>query len=420
MKVTTEKMENCQLRLNIEVEPDELGKSLDEAYHRLVNKVSIPGFRKGKAPRAILEQYVGKDALREEALDRLVPQLYKQAVESQKIEPIDQPQIEISQNEPVVLKATVPVKPEVKLGDYHNIKLEPEPVEIGDKEIEAAIEELRQEQAVLMPVDRPAQFDDSVTIDIEANVEGKPFLNHKGVVYEVIRDSASPLPGFAENLEGMEKNKEKSFSLFVPVDYGIEEFAGKECLFKVTVTEIKEKELPELDDEFAKSIGYDNLISMREKVATDLRTKAEERSRLELRQKALDAVVEISEVNYPPILEDREIDTLLEDEAHRFGYREVSDYLKRGSKTEDELKQELRPAAKRRVIHSLVLDKIAEEGKIEITSSEVDNKIKEMVKDVEDKEKMQQFLSLPQVRESIEQSLHTQRTIDQLVQIVSS
>ena len=419
MKVTQEKIENCQIALNIEPEASELDNSLNEAYHRLVNKVSIPGFRKGKAPRAILEQHIGKSALLEDALERLIPQLYKEAIESQEIEPIAEPQIEITQTDPPVFKAIISLKPTTKLGDYHSIKIEPQSLEIGDEQIEAAMEQIRQQQAVLVPVDRPVRFGDVVTIDIEADVEGKPWLNHKSLVYEMNQDSIAPLPKFAENLEGAQKSEERTFSLDVPADYGIKEFAGKQCFFKVTATEIKEKELPELDDELAKSIGYDNLVAMKEKVATDLKAKAEEKSRQELRQKALDAVVELSEVNYPPILADREIDGLLQDEARRFGFREVQDYLKRTGKTEEEYREELRPVAQKRVIHSLVLDKIAEEEKIEITSSEVDNKVEEFAGEGEDKEKMRQFLALPQVRESIEQSLRTQKTLARLVQIAT-
>ena len=419
MKVSTEKMENCQIALSIEAEAGELDKSLSEAYHRWVNKVSIPGFRKGKAPRAILQQHIGRSTLLEDALERLIPQLYKQAIESQEIEPIAEPRIEIAQTEPLVFKAIVPLKPTVKLGDYHGIKLEPELVEIGDEQIQTAMEQIQQEQAVLVPVDRPVQLGDVITINTEAIVEGRPFLNHEDMVYEVSQKSTLPLPGFAQSLEGAEKNKERAFSLAIPSDYGIKEFAGKECLFKVTVTEIKKKDLPELDDEFAKSIGYDNLAAMKEKVAADLKAKAEEKSHQELRQKALAAVVEQSEVGYPPILEDREIDGLLEDEARRFGFREVQDYLKRTSKTEEEYREELRPIAKKRIIHSLVLGKIAEEEKVEIDSTEVDNRVEEIVKDAKDKERMQQFFALPQVRESIEQSLRSEKTIDRLVQIVS-
>mgnify|MGYP001149557253 CR=1 FL=1 len=419
MKVNAERIENCQVVLNIEVEADELDKSLNESYHRLVNKVSIPGFRKGKAPRAILEQHLGKGTLLEDALERLIPQLYKQAIELQELEPIAEPRIEVTQTEPIVFKAIVSLKPMIKLGDYHNLKLKPELMEIGDKEIESAIEQLRQEHAVLLSVDRPVQLGDFVTINIEANVEGKPFLNHKDMVYEVNEDSTFPLPGFAQNLESVPKNEERTFTIGVPADYSIKELAGKECFFKVIVAEVKEKELPELDDEFAESIGYDNLTLMRERVATKLKAEAEGKSRLELRQKALDAVIEFSEVDYPPILEDREIDRLLEDEARRFGYRETQSYLKRANKTEVERRAELRPIAKQRIINSLILEKLAEEEKIEIGTSEVDNRVEEIVKGTEDKERMRQFLTLPQVGESIEQSLRTQKTIDRLVEIVT-
>jgi len=418
VKVSTENLGNCQAVLTIEAEASELDKSLDEAYHHLVNKISIPGFRKGKAPRAILVQHIGEKNLLEEAFEYLIPQLYKQAIESQEIEPIARSEIEIIQTEPLIFKAIVSLKPEVKLGDYNSIRLEPDPViKIAKKEVTAAMEEFRERQGAWVPVGRPVELGDLVTMDIEANVDGKPWLNHKGVLYEVDKDSSSPVPGFASHLQGTEKNKERTFSLTIPDDYPIKEMCGKEGAFKVTVTEIKEKQLPELDDELAQSAGYDNLADMKKKVAADLRAKAEARNRLELRQKALDALVEISEVNYPPILEDEEITGLLRDEAQRLGFRELGDYLKRSGKTEEELKQELRPIAKKRLIQGLVLGKLAEEEKIEISSSEVDNKVDEITNDAEDKEKVRQFLSLPQVRQSIEQSLLTQKTMDRLSQI---
>jgi trigger factor len=418
MKVNTENLGNCQISLNIEAEASELDKSLDEAYHHLVNEVSIPGFRKGKAPRAILVQHIGKKNLLDEALEHLIPQLYKQAIESQKLEPIAGPQIEVTQNEPFVFKAIVSLKPEVKLGDYHSLRLEPSPViAIAEKEVTAAMEEFRERQGAWVPADRPVELGDLVTMDIQANVDGKPWLNHKDILYEMNKDSRSPVPGFASQLQGTEKSKERTFSLTIPDDYPIKEMRGKEGTFQVTVTEVKEKQLPELNDGLAKGAGYDNLEDMRRKVADDLKAKAETRNRLELRQKALDALVEISEVNYPPILEDEEITELLRNEAQRLGFREVTDYLKKANKTEEEIKQELRPIAKKRLIQSLVLGKLAEEEKIEISSSEVDNKVDEITSDAEDKEKAKQFFSLPQIKQSIEQSLRTQKTMDQLLQI---
>jgi trigger factor len=418
MKVSAKGLENCRIALNIEAEAGELDKSLDEAYRHLVKEVTIPGFRKGKAPRAILERHIGKSHLLQEALEHLIPQLYEQAVESQKLEPIARPEIEVTQTEPLVFKAIVSLKPEIKLGDYHSLKLEPaSAIEITDKEVAAALTEFRERQGVWVPVDRPVELGDLVTMDIQANVDERPWLNHKGILYEVDKDSRSPVPGFASNLPGAEKNKERTFSLTIPDDYPIKEMRGKEGTFKVTVTEIKEKQLPELNDELAKGAGYDNLEDMRKKAADNLRAQAEAKNRLESKQKALDALVQISEVNYPPILEDEEIAELLRDEAQRLGFREVADYLKRTNKTKEELKQALRPIAKNRLIQRLVLGKLAEEEKIEISSSEVDNKVNETVNSAEDKEKAGQLFSLPRVRQSIEQSLRTQKTTDRLLEI---
>ena len=418
MKASTENLGNCQAVLTIEAEASELDKSLNEAYHHLVKEVSIPGFRKGKAPRAILVQHVGKQSLLHEALEHLIPQLYRQAIESQELEPIARPEIEIIQTEPLVFKAMVSLKPEIKLGDCHSIRLDPGPAKkITRKEIDAAMEEFRESQGAWVPVAHSVKLGALVTMDIEANVDGKPWLNHKGILYEVDKDSRSPVPGFASRLQGAEKNKEMNFNLTIPDDYPIKEMCGKEGAFNVTITEIKEKQLSELDDELARSAGYDNLAAMKKKVAADLRAQSEARNRAELRQKALDALVEISEVSYPPILEDEEITGILRDEAQRLGFRELEDYLKKTSKTEEELKQELRPVAKKRLIRSLVLEKFAEEEKIEINASEVDNKVGEIANGAEDKEKATQFFSLPQIRQSIEQSLRMQKTMDRLLQI---
>jgi trigger factor len=420
MKVSKENLENCQTVLTIEAEDSELDKSLDEAYHRLVNKVSVPGFRKGKAPRAILEQQIGKQNLLEEALEHLIPQLYRQAVESQEIEPIARPEIEVTQDEPLAFKAIVSLRPEVKLGDYHSIRVEPgSAIEISKQEVDTAMEEVRERQGAWVPVDRPVALGDLVTMNIEANADGKPWLNHKDILYEVNKDSRSPVPGFASHLQGIERNKEKIFSLTIPDDYPIKEMINKEGTFKVIITEIKEKQLPELNDKLAQSGGYENLADMREKVTNDLKARAKAKNRLDLKQKALDSLVEISEINYPPILEEEEITGLLREEAQRFGFRELSDYLDKINKTEEELRHELHPIAKNRLTQSLVLGKLAEEEKIEINASEVDNKVNEIVNDAEDKEKARQFFSLPQVRQSIEQSLLTQKTMDRLLQIAT-
>ncbi len=418
MKVSAEDLENCRMALNIEAEASELDKSMDEAYHHLVKEVSVPGFRKGKAPRVILEQHIGKGALLEEAVEHLVPKLYREAIESKDLEPIAQPELEITQSEPLVFKAIVSLKPEVRLGDYHEIKVDAGlATEVTDKEVALAIEEFRKEKGAWVPAERAAELGDLLTMSVQANVDGKPWLEHKDILYEMDKDSRSPVPGFASCLQGTERNKEKAFSLSIPDDYHIEEMRGKEASFTVTASEIKEKELPDVNDELAKGAGYGGLEDMKEKVAASLRTRAEARNRLEMKQKALDALVEMSEVSYPPILEDEEIAGLLKSEAQRLGFREIADYVERAHKTEEQIRQELRPIAKKRLVQGLVLGKLAEQEKIEISASEVDNRIDEISNDAEDKEKARQFFSLPQFRQSIEQSLRTEKTTDRLLQI---
>ena len=179
MRVTKEKTENGQAFLTIEMEPAEVEESLEKSYYRLVRKANIPGFRKGKAPREILERHIGKESLLEDALNRLLPEAYEKAIKEQKIEAIAQPHIEIAQTDPVVFKATVPLPPKVELGDYHHIQVTPEPVELTEDDVNAMMEQLRHQQATWEPVERAVEFDDLVVLDIESIIEDEPFLNQE-------------------------------------------------------------------------------------------------------------------------------------------------------------------------------------------------------------------------------------------------
>jgi trigger factor len=420
MKVSTEPVENSQVTLNIEMEPSEIDKYLDRAYNRLVKRVSVPGFRKGKAPRDILERHIGKDTLFQEALEDLIPSAYKEALDEQKIDPIAQPQFELIKTEPLIFKAVVPLKPTVKLGDYNQIRVESKPVEISEKDIDATVEQLREQQALLLPVDRPVQFGDVITIDVEGEREGEQFPIRKDVVYEVIKEARLPLPGFAEKLEGMTKDEERSFSLSYPQDYEMKELAGKDHAFKVTVKEVKEKKLPEVDDEFAKSLGKDDLASLRGQIESNLKTRAEERARAELEQAAIDKLVELGEVEYPSVLVEKEIDRLLNDEARHFaeGVAGLENYLKTLNKTMDNHREELKPMATKRLVRSLVLGKLAESEKIEVKDAEIDAEVEKMAQDADKQaEEMRKLFSLPQARESIQQFLVGRKALDRLVEI---
>jgi len=422
LKVTNDKTENSQAFLTIEMEPAEVEESLEASYHRLVKKTKIPGFRKGKAPRAVLERHIGKESLLEDALNALLPQVYEKAVKEQGIEPIAQPHIEMAQIDPVIFKVTVPLSPTIKLGDYHRIQVEPDPVEITEDEVNAEIEQLRRQHAIWEPVERPVEFDDLVALDAYGSVDGKPFINYKEIQYHVVHDLPYPVAGFAEQLLGMRQDEKKEFKLQFPSDYPRGELAGKEGLFKVKVSEIKEARLPELNDEFASEISPDceTVEALREQVSTKLRLKAEQGAKLDFEERLIKAVVDLAEVEFPPVLTDMEINRLL-GERLRYLQREgksLEEYLSYRNKTGDELREELRPLATKRVIRSLVMGKIAEEEKIEVSDAEIEAEIEGMVGSAtENKDELQKFLNTPQSRESIEQLLMTRKTIQRLAEI---
>ena len=355
MKVTNEKTENRQLFLTIEMEPAEVDESLEQSYYRLVQRTKIPGFRKGKAPRAILERYIGKESLLEDALNTLVPQACEKAIKEQEIESIAQPQIEIAQTDPVVFKAIVSLKPKVKLGDYQHIQVTPEPVAVTDNDVDDVIEQLRHQHATWEPVERPVDFGDLVVLDVESNIEDKPFTNQKGAQYQVLHDLTFPVPGFAEQLTGMKKNEEKEFKLQFPSDHPEGELAGKEPSFKVRVTEVKQEILPELSDEFAGEVNPDlkTLDSLRERVSSDMKLRGEERARIDFEERVIDAVTELSEVEFPPILVEAEVHRILDQRFQR-GNQELEEYLRSINKTEEELHEELHQSATKRVTGSLV------------------------------------------------------------------
>lgn len=420
MKVTNDKTENRQAFLTIEMEPTEVEESLEKSYHRLVKRTVVPGFRKGKTPRPILERYIGREGLLNEALDFLLPEAFEKAVKEQNIESIADPQIEVTQMDPLVFKAIIPLKPNIKLGDYQHIQVTPPTAaEVTDDDINAVIEELRHRHATWEPVEHPVEFGDLAVLDIWSNIENKPFINQKGIQYQVLRDSSLPMLGFAEQLAGMKKNDEKEFKLQFASDDPRGELAGKEASFKVRINEIKKEVLPELNDEFAREINPDftTVVALRERAASDLKLRAEEKARLDFEEQVIEAAVSLAEVEFPPVLVEAEINYLL-NQRFRNSSEELEAYLKSVNKKVEELREELRPGATKRVTQSLVLGRISEDEKIEVSDSEIDTEIENMTKNVtEKKEELVKALNNPQTRESIKPTLITRKTIERLVEI---
>jgi trigger factor len=421
MKVTREKEENNQVFLRIELEKPEVDKSLEQAYRRLVSKAKIPGFRQGKAPRAVLERYIGKESLMEDALNELLPDVYQQALKEQQIEAIASPEIEVVQTEPVVFTAVVPLKPTVELGDYKGLRLAPEKSEVTKDEVDAVIEQLRRQHGTFEPVERPVAFGDLVTMDVESQAEGKPFINQPGAQYQVVSGQPLPVPGFAEELIGLEIGGEKEFNLRLPEDYSKSELAGKEASFKVKINEIKQQSLPKLDSEFAKLISpeFKTMAALRKQLAKNLRLQAEQRTREAFEDKVIDAVVDMSKVEFPPVLVEAEMEHLMEQQARWLegSGLGVEEYLSRINKKEDEVREEMRPVAVRRVTRSLVLGRVAEAEKIDVTDEEITAELEKMVESAENKAEMKERINSPQVRDSMAQMLATQKTVRRLVEI---
>ena len=265
-------------------------------------------------------------------------------------------------------------------------------------------------------------FGDMVALEVDSNVEGEPYINQKGAQYQVTRDSPAPAPGFAEQLVGIGKSEEKEFKIQFPEDYSRGELAGKEASFKVVVTEVKQENLPELTDEFAQEINPDFKTAgeLRERVSADLTTRAEEMAKRNFEERVIEAVTDISEMEFPPILAEVEVDRSLNRNLQfmRQSGLGMEQYLKSMNKTEEELREEMRPTARKRVCQLLVLGKIAEEEKVEVSGAEIDAEIEEMTSSAaENKDELKKALNTPQARESIEQTLVTRKTVQRLVEI---
>ena len=420
MKVKTEKIEGSQVVLNVETDNEEMERSMDKAYRRLAAKTTVPGFRKGKAPRPMLERYLGREALVEEAANLLIVETYDKAIEEHKVEAIARPKLEVLQIEPLSFKATVPVRPTIELGEYKDIKFVPETVTVTEDEVNEALERLRNMRANWEPVEREAKYDDLLNIDIEGTAKDKSVVSEKGGWYVLSTGPSSSFPGFSEQLLGVKKGEERVFTLNLPQDY--KELAGEECNFKVLVNDIKQKALPNLDDDFAKSLGQDlgTVAALKEKAAADIKTEKERLSRRSLEDKAIEALVAISRLEYPDILVQNEIDHLVAERKQYLSEQGgMENYLKNAKKTEEEFRNELKPMAEDVIKRSLVLEKLGQLEKIEVSEADVDSEVERIIKGANNDERVRQLFSSPSGRESLKRNTYMRKIIDRLIDIAT-
>lgn len=423
MKVTNEKTESNQAFLTVEMEAGEMEEAGQNVYRRLVRQVNVPGFRKGKAPRAVLERHLGQERLLDSLVDEVVPKAYQEAVQQEGLDAMAQPQIELVERDPVIFKAVVPLRPVVALGDYRGIRLQPEPVNIAEETVDAVVEQIRHQYSTWEPAERSVQMGDLVTMDVESTIDGEPFISQKGGQYQVSGDSTAPAPGFAEQIVGMNPGEVKEFEIDFPEDFARAELAGKHAGFRVTATEIKQERLPEVTDELAAQVDpeFKTAADMRERILADLTTRAEDREKQAFQDRVMDAIIEISEVSFPPLLVESEIHQMMDDQARRLQRQGLTmeQYLSAVNKTAEELHEEMHPAAETHVKRSLVLGKVAEQEGIEVTDAEIDAEMASLIDSASEERKgdMRRILSTDEARGSLRRTLLSRKTVQTITDI---
>lgn len=421
MKVTTEKVGNCQAILTIEVEEERVKKSLKEGARRISKRTRIPGFRAGRAPYHIVERMVGKEAIFDEALEELSSQVYREALEESKLEPIDRAEMEVVSREPLTLKMTVPLKPEVELGDYQSILVEPQEAKVEDKEVEEVLTALREERGEWVPMEREAQKGDLLTLDVEGRADGERVVGAEEGEYILRLGAEVPVKGFPEMIEGMKPGEEREFTLPYPVIHPNADLAGRKVEFRVRLLGLKGKHLPPLDDEFAKTVGdFETLEQLQERVKSVLQARAETRERERVAEGVLTAMTEQAKIAYPPAILERELDSMLKDYAQAVARRgfTLPRYLEVVGKSEEELGRELRPQAEERLKKALVFSKFTEKEGIAIKDEEVDREVDEIADSYGDQaEEMKKALLSPEPQRSIRSRLFSQKALERLVEI---
>ena len=385
MSLQVENLEKNMAKLTIEVSAEELEKAIQGAYLKQKNKISVPGFRKGKVPRQMIEKMYGAEIFYDDAANALIPEAYSNAYDESGLEIVSQPKVEVVQLEkgkPFIFTAEVAVKPEVTLGEYKGLEVDKVSNRVTAKEVEEEIKKEQEKNARTIEVeDRAVQDGDEVVLDFEGFVDGVAFEGGKGENYPLTIGSGSFIPGFEEQLVGAEKEKEVEVNVTFPEEYHAEELAGKPAVFKCTVHEIKAKELPELDDEFAAEVSeFDTLDAYK----ADVKAKIKERKNTEGRRKKEDQAVEKAVANATMEIPDAMIDTEVRQMANDFSQRimqqglTMEQYFQFTGMTAEKMQEEMKPQALKRIQTRLVLEKIAETENIEVSEDEVNEEISKM------------------------------------------
>ena len=422
MSVKVEKSENKnEVKLEFTIEAKVFDEGIKKVFNKNAKYFNIPGFRKGKAPMNIVEKYYGAEIFYEDAFNEVVPAAYDEAIKAEKLDVVSRPDIDIKQigkGKDLIFTAVVSVKPEVKLGKYKGISLEKNIYKVTDETINHELAHMQEQNSRLVSVsDRAVETSDIAVIDFEGFVDGVAFEGGKAENHELQLGSNTFIPGFEDQVAGMKVDEVKDINVTFPEEYFSKDLAGKAAVFKVTLHEIKVKELPVIDDEFAKDVSeFDTLAELK----ADVKAKKEEqnalRSKSELEEAVVKAISEASEVDIPAGMVDVEVENMAQDMDRRLSYQGINleQYLKMVWQTMDDFKKQNEPAAKDSIKYRLVLEAIAKDAKVEVSDEEVDAKIKELAETYGRKE--DELKANTELVENIKESLKSEKVITMVVE----
>jgi len=385
MSLQVEKMEKNMAKLTIEVSAEDLDKAMQNAYQKAKGKIAIPGFRKGKAPRKMIEQMYGKGIFLEDAANALIPEHYSKALEECELEIVSQPEIDVVQAEPgkaFIFTAEVAVKPEVTLGDYKGLEVPKSEVEVTDEDVDAEIKKEQEKNSRTVTVeDRGAENGDITTIDFEGFVDGVAFEGGKGTDYPLTLGSGSFIPGFEDQLVGAKAGDHVEVNVTFPEEYQAAELAGKAAVFQCDVKKVEAKELPELDDDFAQDVSeFDTLAEYKEDVKKNLTEKKEKEARAAKENAAVDKAIENAQMEIPDAMVETQVRQMINDFASRMQSQGLTmeQYFQFTGMTVEKMQEEMKPQALKRIQTRLVLEKIVEVENIQPTEEEVNEEISKM------------------------------------------
>lgn len=431
MAVTTERLPRSLVALQIEVEADRVEASLEKAARRVAQQVRIPGFRPGKAPRQIVERTVGRSALLQEALEDLLPEVYNEVVESESLDPVAQPEFDLESMDPLVVKATVPVRPTVDLGEYRSLRAPRPAAEVSEDDLEQALTNLRRRFATLEPVDRAIEWGDIVRADVSVQAEGQaePHVE-EDAEFRLDRDAVVSLPGFLDALVGRERGGPYEFDIALPEDFSAEELRGKNAHYIVTIHEVKQEILPDLDDDFAKSLdeGFETVAELSERVREQVSAAAEQNALVAYHDEIVDLLVASADMDYPEVLVHREVDRIIDEQSNHASHTQegLDRWLEAIGHTEDELRGELEPQADLNVRRALAIGELMRQEELEVTEAQIDDRLDELVGSMiggeapeETRARIRELLNTDTGRSQVKSDLSTKIALERLVEICS-